>query len=129
MEASSEYQDLDNDELRERLQKSGLTIKIGRSNAYLKVQENGSTGFTWLVDEAACDDSIVSMDTHVGREQPVNRVQPSSDDAAMETVVARSHMVGVPGERYFTLTGESEGECKLRLFYARPWSFSFENEA
>ena len=105
-----------------------MVIQIGRSDAYFKVQENGSTGFTWLVDEAACDDSIVSIDTHVGREEPVNRAQPSSSDAAMETVVARSHMVGVPGERYFHLTGESEGECKLRLFYARPWSFSFENE-
>ena len=38
-------------------------------------------------------------------------------------------MVGMPGMRYFTLTGEGAGLCSFRMFYARPWEFSFDNEA
>ena len=34
-------------------------------------------------------------------------------------------MVGMPSTRYYTLVGEEPGVCEFRLYYARPWEFSF----
>ena len=121
--------DLDDSEMLERLESKGVAMVLDSYDAVFKVKENGSTGFGWLWDDKACTEDVVSLDTHVQMESNVNKEQLSSEDGAIETVQVRTHMVGMPSERIFTLTPENVGECTFRLAYARPWEFSFENEA
>ena len=36
-------------------------------------------------------------------------------------------MVGMPSTRYYTISGEENGVCEFRVYYARPWEFSFDD--
>ena len=104
--------------MRETLQQDGITISLasGGKNRVLSVKENASTGFVWLWDEDACSPDVVKVGDSALPESPVSGA-------------ARDHMVGMPSNRYFVLEARGTGVCNLRLFYARPWEFSFDDEA
>ena len=58
--------DLDNEEMRDKLQTDGILLKLSREANFM-VKENASTGFGWLVDEAVCDDETITIDTRYGQ--------------------------------------------------------------
>ena len=109
---------LDDEGMRERLQTLGVLVHLDK-DAIFYAAENASTGFIWMVDEGACSEDVFSINSMLS---PM--AQHSSGDD-----VARQRMVGAPSRRYFTLTANGLGSCEFRLFYARPWEFSFDNEA
>ena len=120
MIASGAAYNLDDEVMRERLQTLGILVHLNK-DAMFYAEENGSTGFTWMIDEAACDDEIFSFSTTLSNSL--------SSTSSQDATVARTRMVGAPSRRYFTLTANGTGSCQFRLFYARPWEFSFEDEA
>lgn len=54
MFASEKYLNLDNEDTLDRLEHSGLKVRKGET-ANLFIEENPSTGFMWMHDEASCD--------------------------------------------------------------------------
>lgn len=70
MDFSSAYL-LDDQEVRDNLETEGLNMKIG-AKILLFVKENASTGYMWLLDEKACDGSIVGFYSHFGEPKPAD---------------------------------------------------------
>ena len=74
----------------------------------MKVSENPSTGFRWIVDEASTNDLFTIEDEFIYPEVPAG-------------------FVGAPGYRLFTLNVKSRApqnsEGKFRAVYERPWMF------
>ena len=74
---------------------------------------NGSTGYTWMIDYEECKDVIKIVSGYVYYE-------PEEEDG---------FGVGY-GEEIFTVTAKGKGECTFRIAYARAWEFvSFEDYA
>ena len=89
------------------------------------VKENGSTGFGWIVDESSCfEEGYATYETEQGTTHMEAPSQGTHTGAEIESVSARNQMVGMPSMRYYTVVGESPGNCEFRIYYARPWEFS-----
>ena len=74
---------------------------------------NGSTGYTWIIDHKECD-GVAEITSNYAYYPPEN------DDG---------FDVGY-GEEVFTVTAAGKGECTFRVAYARAWEFvSFEDYA
>ena len=72
---------------------------------------NGSTGYSWMIDYEECKDVIKIVSGYVYYE-------PEEEDG---------FGVGY-GEEIFTVTAKGKGECTFRIAYARAWEFvSFED--
>ena len=115
--ASADYvHDLDNEAHLADISSTGLTLTEQDPEIYLKVtSNNGSTGYTWIIDHDGCDD-VVDIDAGYV-------YYPPEDENSFD--------VGY-GEEIFTLTAEGKGECNFRIAYARAWEFSsfedYENQ-
>jgi predicted secreted protein len=57
--------DLDNESLRTRYETNGIMVRMGKTANFM-LKENSSTGYIWIVDEAACDDKILKIETWEG---------------------------------------------------------------
>ena len=66
MMISGSMNDLDNEKLRERYEANGILLRLKSKGANFMLKENESTGYTWIVDEAACDDKILTIETWQG---------------------------------------------------------------
>ena len=101
------YHDLDDQQHVAMITESGINLSRVNNEAYLKItSNNGSTGYSWLIDTDACD-AILDIDTeYIYRE--------ADDDT--------NFGVGY-GEEVFTLKAEKYGKCVFRLAYARSWEF------
>ena len=101
------YHDLDDQEHVAMITKSGINLSRVNNEAYFKItSNNGSTGYSWLIDTDACD-AILDIDTEYIYTEP-------EDDS--------NFGVGY-GEEVFTLSAEKYGKCVFRLAYARSWEF------
>ncbi len=82
--------DLDDQDHRDMISESGLNLSQYNREVYLKVtSNNGSTGYSWIIDHAACEGVATIESRYVYYE-------PESDDG---------WDVGY-GEEIFTVTGE-----------------------
>ena len=87
--------------------KTGINLSRVNNEAYLKItSNNGSTGYSWLIDTDACD-AILDIDTEY--------IYTEAEDDT-------NFGVGY-GEEVFTLKAEKYGKCVFRLAYARSWEF------
>ena len=87
--------------------KSGINLSRVNNEAYLKItSNNGSTGYSWLIDTDACD-AILDIDTEY--------IYTEAEDDT-------NFGVGY-GEEVFTVRAEKYGKCVFRLAYARSWEF------
>lgn len=68
---------------------------------------NGSTGYTWIIDHKGCKDVVTIESGYV--------FYPPENDDGFDTGY---------GEEIFTLSVEGYGECMFRIAYARAWEFS-----
>ena len=114
--SQAEYvHDLDDETHLADISSSGLTLsEQNGKEVYMKVtSNNGSTGYTWIIDHADCD-GVANI------ESGYVYYPPETDDG---------FDVGY-GEEVFTVTAEGRGECTFRVAYARAWEFvSFEDYA
>ena len=101
------YHDLDDQQHIAMISASGINLSRVNPEAYLKItSNNGSTGYSWLIDTDACE-SILDIDVSYVYTEP-------EDDS--------NFGVGY-GEEIFTLTAQKYGKCMFRLAYARSWEF------
>ena len=101
------YHDLDDQQHVAMITESGINLSRVNNEAYLKItSNNGSTGYSWLIDTDACE-AILDIDT--------GYVYHEADDDT-------NFGVGY-GEEIFTLKAEKYGKCVFRLAYARSWEF------
>ena len=101
------YHDLDDQEHVAMITKSGINLSRVNNEAYFKItSNNGSTGYSWLIDTDACD-AILDIDTEY--------IYTEAEDDS-------NFGVGY-GEEVFTLSAEKYGKCVFRLAYARSWEF------
>ena len=67
MIASGAAYNLDDESMRERLQTLGILVHMNK-DAVFYAEENASTGFMWMIDEAACDDEVFTINSTVTNE-------------------------------------------------------------
>ena len=96
---------------------AGVYLELDQITTF-QVQENPSGGYTWLWDQDACDESVVTIEDNTG---PVDKRVNSQGEHV------RHQMVGMPENRYITVTGVGEGSCVFRMVYARVWEFDWSN--
>ena len=105
--------DLDDETTRERLTQGRISVQAGQP-LRIMMDENGSTGLTWIVDEESCEG--LSFQSQLG--QPV---QASNENDR------KQGMVGVPGTRYIDITVTEVQRCTINLVYARPWELDYSD--
>ena len=100
--------DLDDQDHLSQVTATGLTLSQYNREIYMKItSNNGSTGYSWIIDHDACDDVVSVESGYV--------YYPASDEDSFD--------VGY-GEEVFTITAEDYGQCVFRIAYARAWEFS-----
>ena len=101
--------DLDDEDELAAIRQAGLALSTaGGDEAYLKAtSNNGSTGYTWIIDHKGCKDVVVIESGYV--------YYPPENDDGFDTGY---------GEEIFTVTAVGQGECTFRIAYARAWEFS-----
>ena len=102
------YHDLDDQQHIAMITESGINLSNVNNEAYMKItSNNGSTGYSWLIDTEACD---AILDIDVGYVYHEAESEDGIDGIGY-------------GEEIFTLTAEKYGKCTFRLAYARSWEF------
>ena len=110
---ANDVHDLDDAAHLAEISSSGLTLseENGKEVNMKVISNNGSTGFSWIIDHNACEGVATIESGYV--------FYPPEEDDGFE--------VGY-GEEVFTVKAEGEGECTFRTAYARAWEFvSFED--
>ena len=77
------------------LEKDGVRLDKDGGKEFFSVEENLTTGYSWILRESNCSADILSIVSET-------KLPKEAGD-----------MVGVPHTRYFTLTGVSEGDCQF----------------
>ena len=107
VQANSFVHDMDDQQHLAMITESGLNLSKQNNEAYLKIgSNNGSTGYTWIIDQQSCKRYLDISSGYVFYE-------PETDDG---------WDVGY-GEEIFTLTAKRYGNCIFRIAYARSWEF------
>ena len=100
--------------VRQRYGEKDLVLEQGEA-FYFKVEENPSTGYTWIIDTNGCPRDVLTIeeDYMAGDEEDEDGEQ----------------MSGVGGELYVSLiaTG-SNTSCVFQAVHARPWEFDFKQQ-
>ena len=104
-----------------QIESQGVVIEIDGGKAYFSVEENGTTGYQWMVNDSACSSDLISIDTSFDLPNAVKTL-PDGQEVDLD-------IVGAPGTRYFTFTGGVKGECTFEMVYARSWEFDWETNA
>ena len=100
--------DLDDQDHLDLISENGINMNKQNKKVYMKVtSNNGSTGYTWIIDHDECKDILDIESGYVYYE-------PESNDA---------FDIGY-GEEIFTLTAKKYGTCTFRIAYARAWEWS-----
>mmetsp|Transcript_3761 Transcript_3761/g.4302 ORF Transcript_3761/g.4302 Transcript_3761/m.4302 type:complete len:231 (+) Transcript_3761:99-791(+) len=97
------------DELQKFKQEGGLKLKVGETCKFI-LNENPSTGYSWLLNEALPSDLYEVKDSY--KSKP-----------------ALPGMVGVGGAKEITITALKPGNGKLQAAKARPWEFAGWDQA
>ena len=103
---------LDDGPTLETLTADGLEVRREGGNAYLKVEENLTTGYQWIFEKKDCHG--VNLDI-------------SKEFDAPAQFEGEEPLMGEAGTLYVTLTGRESGDCSIRMAYARPWEFDWED--
>ena len=104
---------LDDESHLAEISSAGLTLsKDNGHEVSMKIaSNNGSTGYTWIIDHQGCAGVVRIESGYV--------FYPPAEDDGFD--------VGY-GEEVFTVNAEEEGECTFMIAYAKAWEFvSFED--
>ena len=111
---SASLLNLNDEQTLAEVESNGVALAAHGGKAFFAVRENPSTGYRWLVDDSACNESIVKV--------------TSDYDQPEEIYQGGRRLAGAPGTRYFTFVGQSVGECTFRMAYARSWEFDWDSK-
>ena len=98
-----------------KIEDEGVILEKDGGLTYFSVESNASTGYSWIIDESACSEDILTVEESYAPPEPEMIV----DGKAVE-------MAGAPGTSYFTFTGGDKGDCTFKMAYARSWEFNWE---
>ncbi len=107
--------DLDKRSVLAKIEDEGVILKKDGGLVYFSVESNASTGYSWIINESACSEDILTVEESYAPPEPEMIV----DGEAVE-------MSGAPGTSYFTFTGGDKGDCTFKMAYARSWEFNWE---
>mmetsp|Transcript_22281 Transcript_22281/g.15890 ORF Transcript_22281/g.15890 Transcript_22281/m.15890 type:complete len:95 (+) Transcript_22281:110-394(+) len=84
----------------EELKTNGLDLTVGQSEIF-RLDENKSTGYTWIIDNDAIDGKF---------------------SVANEYIQENAHnILGAGGQHVFTITGDETGEGAFKIASGHAW--------
>ena len=69
-----------------------------------KIEENRTTGYEWIVDWRSCPDNVLQIETFIDYGPEGMDMMEEDQEPMMGGMGGMDDMVGVPGNRYFSLT-------------------------